>query len=92
MEIHSAQTKVYSQQEITKLNDKARYLKNANFEKSLNISKVALRSAMISNDLRSTAISYTIIAGNYAEMAEFDKAIFFYNKSLLMRKKQIMTP
>jgi hypothetical protein len=53
---------------------------------------VALRSAMISNDLRSTAISYTIIAGNYAEMAEFDKAIFFYNKSLLMRKKQIMTP
>jgi hypothetical protein len=37
---------------------------------------VALRSA-ISNDLRSTAISYTIIAGNYAEMAEFDKAIFF---------------
>ncbi|MFV8355641.1 response regulator [Flavobacterium sp. XS1P32] len=78
-----AQTKVYSQQEITKLNDKAsRYLKNANFEKSLNISKVALRSAMISNDLRSAAISYTIIAGNYAEMAEFDKAIFFYNRSL----------
>jgi hypothetical protein len=38
---------------------------------------VALRSAMMSNDLRSTAISYTI-AGNYAEMAEFDKAIFFY--------------
>jgi hypothetical protein len=35
---------------------------------------------MISNDLRSTAISYTIIAGNYAEMAEFDKAIFFYNR------------
>jgi hypothetical protein len=36
-----AQTKVYSQQE-TKLNDKAsRYLKNANFEKSL-IFKVAL--------------------------------------------------
>lgn len=78
-----AQTKIYSQQEITKLNDKAsRYLKNADFEKSLNVSKLALRSAMISNDLRSTAISYTIIAGNYAEMAEFDKAIFFYNKSL----------
>lgn len=78
-----AQTKIYSQQEITKLNDKAsRYLKNADFEKSLNVSKLALRSAMISNDLRSSAISYTIIAGNYAEMAEFDKAIFFYNKSL----------
>ena len=78
-----AQTKIYSQQEITKFNDKAsHYLKNADFEKSLNISKLALRSAITSNDLRSTAISYTIIAANYAEMAEFDKAIFFYNKSL----------
>ena len=78
-----AQTKIYSQQEITKFNDKAsHYLKNADFEKSLNISKLALRFAITSNDLRSTAISYTIIAANYAEMAEFDKAIFFYNKSL----------
>jgi hypothetical protein len=54
-----------------------------------NISKVALRSAMISNDLRSTAISYTIIAGNYAEMAEFDKAIFFfYNKIFLCARNK----
>ena len=78
-----AQTRTYSQKEITKLTDSAsRYLKEANFEKSLDISKLALRAAVLSNDLRSTAISYTIIAGNYAEMAEFDKAIFFYDKSL----------
>lgn len=78
-----AQTKTYSKQEITKLTDEAsQYLKEANFEKSLDISKLALRSSINANDLYSTAISYITIAANYAEMAEFDKAIFFYNKSL----------
>lgn len=78
-----AQTKTYSKQEITKLTDEAsQYLKEANFEKSLDISKLALRTSINANDLYSTAISYITIAANYAEMAEFDKAIFFYNKSL----------
>lgn len=78
-----AQTRIYSKKEITKLNDQAsQYLKDANFEKSLDISKSALRSAIDANDLYATAISYITIAANYAEMAEFDKAIFFYNKSL----------
>ncbi|TDE45025.1 response regulator [Flavobacterium rhamnosiphilum] len=78
-----AQTKIYSKKEITKLTDQAsQYLKDANFEKSLDISKVALRSAIDANDLYATAICYITIAANYAEMAEFDKAIFFYNKSL----------
>lgn len=78
-----AQTKTYSKKEITKLTDEAsRYLKESNFEKSLDISKLALRSSINVNDLHSTAISYITIAANYAEMAEFDKAIFFYNKSL----------
>ncbi|MFV8324008.1 response regulator [Flavobacterium sp. LB3P21] len=78
-----AQTRTYSKKEITKLTDEAsRYLKEANFEKSLDISKLALRSSINANDLYSTAISYITIAANYAEMAEFDKAIFFYNKSL----------
>nr|WP_315208133.1 response regulator [uncultured Flavobacterium sp.] len=78
-----AQTRTYSKKEITKLTDEAsRYLKEANFEKSLDISKLALGSSINANDLYSTAISYITIAANYAEMAEFDKAIFFYNKSL----------
>ncbi|PIF63133.1 response regulator [Flavobacterium sp. 11] len=78
-----AQTRTYSKQEITSLTDEAsRYLKESNFEKSLDISKLALRSSINANDLYSTAISYITIAANYAEMAEFDKAIFFYNKSL----------
>ncbi|MFV8346128.1 response regulator [Flavobacterium sp. ZB4P13] len=78
-----AQTRIYSKKEITKLTDQAsQYLKDANFEKSLDISKVALRSAIDANDLYAIAISNITIAANYAEMAEFDKAIFFYNKSL----------
>ena len=78
-----AQTKTYSKKEITKLTDEAsKYLKEANFEKSLDISKLVLRSSINANDLYSAAISYITIAANYAEMAEFDKAIFFYDKSL----------
>lgn len=78
-----AQTKIYSKKEIIKLTDEAaEYLKQANFEKSLDIAKLALSSAINANDLQITAISYIIIAANYSEIAEFDKAIFFYNKSL----------
>ncbi|TDE52592.1 response regulator [Flavobacterium sp. GT3P67] len=83
-----AQTRIYSKKEITKLTDQAsQYFKDANFEKSLDISKLALRSAIDANDLYAIAISYITIAANYAEMAEFDKAIFFYNKSLFYADK-----
>ena len=83
-----AQPKIYSKKEIAKLTDKAtEYLKSANFEKSLVISKVAIRSAIGANDLNAIATSYLTIAANYAEMAEFEKAIFFYNKSLSYAKK-----
>ena len=78
-----AQTRKYSKKEITTLTDQAsHFLKEANFEKSLDLAKMSLRSSLYANDINSTAISYIIIAANYAEMAEFDKAIFFYNKSL----------
>ncbi|TDD76887.1 response regulator [Flavobacterium caseinilyticum] len=83
-----AQPKISSKKEIAKLTDNATvYLKSANFEKSLGISKVALRSAIDANDLNAVATSYITIAANYAEMAEFEKAIFFYNKSLSYAKK-----
>ena len=83
-----AQTKLFSKKEITKLTDQAsQYLKDANFEKSLEISKIALHKAIAVNDVSSTTISYITIAANYAELAEFDKAIFFYNKGLLYANK-----
>lgn len=83
-----AQTKTFSNNEITKLTNQAsRYLKEANFEKSLEISKIALQKSIIANDFFATTISYSTIAANYAEIAEFDKAIFFYNKAILYATK-----
>ena len=83
-----AQTKTFSNNEITKLTNQAsRYLKEANFEKSLEISKIALHKSIKANDFFATTISYSTIAANYAEIAEFDKAIFFYNKAMLYATK-----
>lgn len=83
-----AQTKTFSNNEITKLTNQAsRYLKEANFEKSLEISKIALQKSIIANDFFATTISYSTIAANYAEIAEFDKAIFFYNRAMLYATK-----
>ncbi|MBC7748173.1 MAG: hypothetical protein H7Z76_06295 [Methylotenera sp.] len=83
-----AQTKTFSNNEITKLTNQASsYLKEANFEKSLKISKLALQKSIIANDFFATTISYSTIAANYAEIAEFDKAIFFYNKAMLYATK-----
>lgn len=83
-----AQTKFYTKIELTKLTDQAsEYLSNANFEKSLEISKEALQKAMVANDSSSIIISYITIAANYAELAEFDRAVFFYNRGLLYANK-----
>ena len=83
-----AQTGIYSKKEIKKLTHQASdYLKDGNFEKSLLTSKLALRYAIDANDLNAVAISYITIAANYAEMTEFDKALFLYNKSLSYANK-----
>lgn len=86
--ISIAQTVIYSKKEITELTNQAsEYLKDGNFEKSLLVSKLALRSAIDANDLNSAATSYITIAANYAEITEFDKALFFYNTSLSYANK-----
>lgn len=83
-----AQTITFSKKEITVLTDQAsQYLKETNFSKSLEISKIALHEAILANDFSSIAISYNTIAANYAELAQFEKAIFFYNKALINAKK-----
>ncbi|MEO7978729.1 response regulator [Flavobacterium sp.] len=61
--------------------------KHSNFEKSLITSRVALNNAVLKGDNYLIAHSYKIIAGNYHELSEFDKAIFFYNKSLQYANK-----
>lgn len=56
--------------------------KASNFERSLITSRKALNYATVSKNDYLIAKSYKIIAGNYSELSEFDKAIFFYNKGL----------
>ncbi len=79
----NAQSETISDAKIDKLVNHAwEDFKDSNFEKSLITSRVALNYATASKNNYLIAKSYKIIAGNYSELAEFDKAIFFYNKSL----------
>ncbi|MEN2413409.1 response regulator [Flavobacterium mesophilum] len=63
------------------------YLDNANYEKSLEKSGMALKYSFdLKND---TLISrnYNIIAINFHELGEIDKAAFFYKKALFYAKR-----
>ena len=83
-----AQTKISPKDDISNLTHQAsQYLKNANFGKSLEVSKIALSEAIKVKDFTATTLSYSIIAANYAELAQFDKSIFFYNKAMLYANK-----
>ncbi len=62
-------------------------LRESNFEKSLINSRVALDHSTKTKNDYFIARSYNIIAANYNELGEFDKAIFFYKKSLLYAYK-----
>lgn len=61
--------------------------RESNFEKSLIISRIALNSATNAKNDCLISRSYNIIAANYNELTEIDKAIFFYNRSLYYANK-----
>ena len=61
--------------------------RKSNFEKSLITSRIALNYATAAKNNNLIAKSYKIIAGNYNELSEFDKAIFFYKKGLFYAGK-----
>ncbi|GAA6771691.1 hypothetical protein [Flavobacterium sp. CGRL2] len=61
--------------------------RESNFEQSLKISRAALNSATLLKDYCLISRSYNIIAANYNELSDFDKAIFFYKKSLYYANK-----
>jgi len=83
-----AQSEIISEEKINKLVKQAWFdYKDSNFEKSLITSRVALNYATALKNDYLIARSYKIIAGNYSELSEFDKAIFFYNKSLFYANK-----
>lgn len=78
-----AQSEKISEGKIDKLVKKAlQEYRSSNFEKSLITSRIALNSATTSKNNTLISRSYNIIAANYNELAEVDKAIFFYKKSL----------
>ncbi len=77
-----------SRKEVEKLTDEASsYLNHARFEKSIATSRLALRYAIAIGDNYLIASNYNTIAGNYDELSEPDKAIFFYNKGLSYANK-----
>lgn len=61
--------------------------KKSNFERSLITSRKALNYATAAKNNTLIAKSYKIIAGNFSELSEFDKAIFFYNKGIYYANK-----
>nr|WP_294784583.1 response regulator [uncultured Flavobacterium sp.] len=61
--------------------------KESNFEQSLKISRTVLNAATLIKDYCLISRSYNIIATNYNELTDFDKAIFFYKKSLYYADK-----
>jgi len=84
----TAQSDSMSDAKIAKLVKKAwNDYKDSNFEKSLITSRIALNYATAAKNNYLIAKSYKIIAGNYSELSEFDKAIFFYNKGLYYANK-----
>jgi len=80
----SGQEKLPTVREIDNLTNQATKLREAgNFEKSLLISRLALRKAIVIKNNELISENYNNVAANFNELIEFDKAIFYYNKALL---------
>ncbi|WP_367769307.1 response regulator [Flavobacterium sp. WC2421] len=77
-----------SRKEIVNLTNKAsQYLQEFNYEKSFATARKALKHSIDAKDDILIAKSYNTIAGNYDELSEYDKAIFFYKKGLFYANK-----
>lgn len=83
-----SQTPQYSKKAIAELNEKAdKYLTELNFKESLRYSREALKRAVAIKDNYLIAYAYNNIAGNYDELSENDKAIYYYDKGLAYAMK-----
>ena len=84
----SAQSKTPSKEEIKKTAKLAvKYLHSENFEKSLATARQSLNDATNIKDDYLIAVSYNVIAANLDELAELDRAIFYYKKGLTYANK-----
>lgn len=83
-----AQTNTLSKKEIKILTTEAtRLLKSGKHEKSLIQARIALKHAIASKDDNLIANSYNIIAANFDELSEFEKAFFYYKKGMIYANK-----
>ncbi|AOZ98343.1 two-component sensor histidine kinase [Flavobacterium commune] len=62
-------------------------MKNENYEKSLILSRQALSQAIALKDNNLIAACYNTIAANFDQLAEFEKALFYYKKGLIYADK-----
>jgi signal transduction histidine kinase/ActR/RegA family two-component response regulator len=84
----TAQSEKLSEAKVDKLVKQAlQEYREAYYEKSLITSRLALNSATAIKENALISRAYTIIAANYNELVEVDKAIFFYQKSLIYANK-----
>ncbi|HQF47721.1 MAG TPA: response regulator [Flavobacterium alvei] len=78
-----AQTQNPSKKEIRKATKRAvQYLNSEKFEKSLETARWSLHYATVINDDYLIATSYNLIAANFEQLSEVDKAISLYEKGL----------
>jgi len=83
-----AQEKTLTQKQISVLAKEANELfKAGEYEKSLLKTRFVLRQAIAINDDYLIACCYKIIASNVDELNQFEKALFYYKKSLVYANK-----
>ncbi len=79
---YSQESKISKKQIIKKLNESGLAFYNFEVEKSLQLAKIALNDAHTINDNVLIAKAYNIIALNFVEFSDVNKAIEYYNKAL----------
>lgn len=69
------------------VNEATRLMRAENYEKSLILSRKALTKAIILKDDNLIAMCYNTIAANFDQLAEFEKALFYYKKGNIYANK-----
>ena len=79
-----SQTKDSLKKQTNALTQEAtRLMKSENYEKSLILSRQALSQAITLKDDNLIAMCYNTIAANFDQLAEFEKALFYYKKGII---------
>ncbi|MGO4773344.1 ATP-binding protein [Flavobacterium sp. W22_SRS_FK3] len=83
-----SQNRSFSQKELLKLYDEATFnLHKENYEKSLIQSRLLLNHSLLSQNNYLIGKAYNTIAANFDGILEPDRALFYYQKSLIYAEK-----